>query len=69
MELAEARMNICKECPLYLVTEYGPRCNKRKFIHPDGRTSWLPKEGFVQGCNCLLEKRTQSENEHCIVNK
>ena len=39
MELAEARMNICKECPLYLITEYGPRCNKRKFIHPDGRTS------------------------------
>ena len=69
MDLLEKRLKICKECPLYMITEYGPRCNKRKFLHPDGRVSWLPKEGFIQGCNCLIEQRAANPEKHCVCGK
>lgn len=69
MELYESRMNICKQCPLYLETPNGPRCNNKKFIHPDGRTSWLPKEGFIRGCNCLLVQKCANPKNHCVCGK
>ena len=64
---AEERMEICRNCPLYEITSSGPRCNPAKYINSEGKTSWLPKKGYVKGCNCLLTHKTQNPNAHCVA--
>ena len=53
LDIADQRMSICKQCPLYKESQYGPVCNSAKFISPDGKDwSWLKKKGYVRGCGC-----------------
>ena len=69
LDIAEKRMNICKQCPLYKESSYGPVCNSSKFISPDGKDwSWLNKKGYIRGCGCRLNNKTKNPNSKCIVN-
>ena len=68
--LAEERLEICRNCPLYKESIDGPICNPRKWINPEtGRTSYYPKEGYKRGCACLLDKKVHNPNNHCVANK
>ena len=65
--LSEKRLTICKKCGLYKETQFGPVCNSGKYINKEGKISFLPKEGYVKGCGCFLEKKTQHVDNHCVV--
>ncbi len=67
--LAEARLKICKECPLYS-TRLGGICNPRLYLNPDnGDVSTEKKDGYVKGCACRLSAKTSVVSERCVVGK
>lgn len=70
-ELYEKRMKICKECPLYLETPAGARCNSRLYLSESDKTtvSNKPKVGFRSGCNCLLSHRNKLPYVKCSLGK
>lgn len=70
-KFAEERLEICKKCPLwYEDPEFGPRCNGKKYISPDGKeASFFKHDGWHKGCNCLLKIKTQGVTNHCIIKK
>lgn len=70
-DLYENRMKICKECPLYLDSPMGARCNSRLYLsEADKKTvSDRPKLGFRAGCGCLLERRTKLPHAKCVIGK
>lgn len=67
-ELTKQRLEICKACPLWEETSYGPICSNRKWINKEGKVSYLPKKDYVKGCGCKLLFKTKNSNLHCIVN-
>lgn len=69
-DLSESRLEICKQCPLFKDSSFGPICNSNKYISPDG-TNWDIKyhENWVRGCGCKLRSKTRLKNAHCIINK
>ena len=67
-ELVEKRLEICKKCPLYKEDEFGSVCDSGKYISRDGTDwSYLPKKGYVKGCNCRLEHKAKHPSNHCII--
>ena len=68
--MLEKRLEICKQCPLWKETINGPVCNPNKWINPkDGKSSYFPKDGYVKGCGCLLERRVLNSDAKCVANK
>ena len=65
--LVEKRLAICEKCGLYKETQFGPVCNSSKYINKEGKTSFLPKEGYVKGCSCLVEKKAANIDSHCVA--
>lgn len=68
--MLEERLNICKQCPLWKETINGPICNPNKWINPqNGKFSYFPKDGYIKGCGCLLERRVLNSDAKCVANK
>lgn len=64
------RMVICAMCPLCKDSEEGYICNAKLYLHPrTGDVSTKPKDGYVRGCDCLLEYKTKEEDERCPAGK
>lgn len=65
------RLDICRNCPIMRQTEFGMKCDDRKWISPDGtETSFLKKDGWRRGCGCYLERgKAKNPNNHCIIGK
>lgn len=70
-DLYENRMKICKECPLYLDSPMGARCNSRLYLsEADKKTvSDRPKLGYKRGCNCMLQRKLRIPSAKCVVGK
>lgn len=69
-DLSAERLNICKECPLYSESNFGPLCDSKKWINPKtNEFSLISKKGFVRGCGCRLTAKTTLKDNHCIINK
>lgn len=67
---AEERVTICKNCPLGRSTEFGLKCDDRKYISPDGtQASFFKKEGWIRGCGCMCVVKARNPNNHCIAKK
>lgn len=69
--LAKLRMNICKKCPLYK-NKYlvFPICNSNLYLNPKTNdVSTSPKDGYIRGCGCSLEYRTNNPKIHCVCGK
>lgn len=67
--LAESRLNICHECPLFK-NVFGGICNPKLWLNPyTGELSLSEKEGFKNGCGCRLQAKTTLEDEECPVGK
>ena len=66
--LCEKRLAICHKCPLCKKTwDGGWRCDSSKYINEDGtQTSFLPKKGWIKGCNCRVDIKCQNENATCV---
>ena len=68
--LSKERLEICKECPIFIQTSYGPVCDSKQWISDDGTTSSTSaKSGYKRGCGCRLTAKTTLKDNHCIVNK
>ena len=67
--MADRRMDICKECPLFLSTPSGFKCNpkmKDKAVDSDENIS-EGKEYY--GCGCYLEAKVRSPKSKCPLLK
>lgn len=68
--LAEQRMSICKACPLYKMSSFGPICNPALYLNPTTNVaSERKEEGMYKGCGCRLNAKTRLEDAHCPANK
>lgn len=65
----QERINICRNCPIIRQTEFGLKCDDRKWISPDGKQgSFFKKDGWKRGCGCLIAQKSRNSNNHCIIN-
>lgn len=68
-DLVQKRLEICKKCPIMRMTEFGMKCDDRKWISPDGtQASFFKKDGWKKGCGCFLNSKTRNPANHCIIN-
>lgn len=64
-DISEARMNICKQCPLFKETVFGPLCNNRLYMNSNGEISGIEKPGYKKGCGCRLNAKTRLDRAVC----
>lgn len=65
---AKEREEICQKCKIYNPSE--DRCNGQLYLNPTtNEFSTYPREGFIRGCNCLLDGKRKNPNKHCIAGK
>ena len=71
IDLLEQRLNICKTCKLYLEDNIlGPLCNKNLYVNPKtNETSLFKKEGYFNGCGCILKAKCRVPEAQCLINK
>lgn len=69
--ISEARLRICKKCPLYKVSSLlGEICNSKLWYNPNtGDVSIDKKDGYVRGCGCRLRAKTTIYNATCPAKK
>lgn len=68
-DISEARLRICKKCPIYL-SRYGGICNPKLWINPKtNEISTEKKDGYIKGCGCRVLAKTTLVNSHCVANK
>lgn len=68
--VSEARLKICKKCPLYHIGLFGPVCSMRLWLNPEtGDISSEQKDGYIRGCGCRLDAKTRVINESCRAGK
>lgn len=68
-DISEARLKICKKCPIYS-TQFGGICNGKLYLNPEtGDVSTTKKDGYVKGCSCRLNAKTTIITEHCPAKK
>ncbi len=69
-DLSQARMSICKACPLYKVGQLGPICNPDLYLNTSTNiTNVIGGDGFKKGCGCRLNAKTRLEDAHCPLSK
>lgn len=69
--LRDKRITICKSCKLYKIDDLlGEVCNKRLYLNPKtNETSVVKKDGFKNGCGCILQAKTRVKDAKCPINK
>lgn len=66
----EKRIEICRNCPIMRMSEWGMKCDDRKWISPDGTEgSFFKKDGWKHGCGCIIATKAKNPSNHCVVNK
>ena len=64
----EERTNLCKKCPICDLDNWV--CNAKLYLNPDTNdVSDEPKEGYIKGCGCLLNRKIPNSSKHCPVGK
>lgn len=64
--LSDARMQICRTCPLFKQSTFGPICNPNLYLNTTtNKTSHVGGEGYTKGCGCRLNAKTRIEDAHC----
>ena len=68
-DFAEKRLEICRKCPICTIdSEFGMKCDERKWISPDGtQSSFFKKDGWKKGCGCILQFKVRNINKHCVI--
>ena len=67
--MSELRMEICKKCPIYS-TRFGGSCNNKLWLNPKtDEISLEKKEGYKNGCGCVLKLKTSVTSEECPAGK
>lgn len=67
--ISEARMKICKKCPIYSPV-LGGVCNRKLYLDPKtGDISIEKRQGYIRGCGCSLRLKTTVASEECPAGK
>ncbi len=67
-EEIEKRKTICNHCGIY--DSENNLCNGRLYVNPKNNdVSDKPKNGFIKGCGCLLNRKIPDMSKHCPANK
>ena len=68
--ILEKRLDICKNCAIMRITEFGMKCDDRKWLDPVNNVcSFFKKEGYIKGCGCYCNKKASNPANHCIAKK
>lgn len=68
-DISEARIKICKKCPIYSPI-LGGVCNNKLYLNPEnGDVSVDKKDNYIRGCGCRILAKTTISTEHCPANK
>lgn len=68
-DFAQARQEICKQCPIYS-SRMGGLCNDKLWLDPEtGDVSLKHKDGYVRGCGCRIPAKTTLPNAKCVAGK
>lgn len=68
-DISEPRLKICYACPIYS-TKFGGLCNNRLWLNMiTGDVSTEPKQGYKNGCGCILSKKTKNPSSICPLGK
>lgn len=70
-DLYNNRIKICRNCKLLRQDSiFGEVCNPSIYLNPiTNETSYFKKEGFYNGCGCILRSKTRVKEAHCPVGK
>jgi len=69
-KFVEDRVVICRNCAIMRMTEFGMKCDDRKWLDPiNNIASFFKKDGWVKGCGCLCAKKAMNPNNHCVAKK
>lgn len=69
-DLAEKRLEICRNCAIMRTTEFGMKCDDRKWLDVENnKGSFFKKIGWKRGCGCYLSKKVLNPNNHCPAGK
>lgn len=69
-ELSEARLTVCKACPLMKKTDLGPVCDSAKYLNPTtGEWNHIGGADFFRGCSCRLSAKTTIDTAKCPAGK
>ena len=68
--LYNERIKICRKCPLITNGIFGEECNPTLWINPNtNELSKKRKQGFVNGCGCVLRSKTRLESARCPIGR
>ena len=66
----ENRIEICKKCALARSTEFGLKCDDRKWLDvANNVASFFKKNGWIHGCGCICNIKAKNPNNHCVAGK
>lgn len=69
-DLHIARMSVCKECPILDKTPFGPVCSNKMYYNKETKKVYqYPCDGCINGCGCLLNKKTRVRIAKCPLGK
>lgn len=65
----EIRQQICEKCPIFS-SNHGGICNSNLWINPENDDiSFEERDGFIQGCGCILRFKWNNSTAKCIAGK
>lgn len=68
-DISEGRLRICYQCPLYS-QKFGGLCNNRLWLNVEtGDLSLTEKEGYKNGCGCVVRYKVKNTNSICPLGK
>lgn len=68
-DLRKDRLKICYRCPLYS-KKFGGMCNSRLWLNVNtGDVSAIKKEGYINGCGCIINAKARLLNSKCPAGK
>lgn len=69
--LSKERLEICRSCKLCRVDKFfGEICSSKRWLNLEtNEISKVYKEGFVNGCGCVMELKSRVPEAKCIINK
>ena len=66
----DARIRICRRCPLHTLKDGHEICNPNLYVNPSNDDISLKRKGgYVKGCGCVLDIKVTHDDEHCIAGK
>lgn len=69
-DFAEKRLEICRNCAIMRNTQWGMKCDDRKWLDViNNVASFFRKPGWKRGCGCLLVRKAANINNHCPCGK